>query len=320
MDELTVDRSKDFIRALKGRDIELLRSVPKADLHNHCLLGLRIEELRMISGAAIRPFQYRGNGILDINDWIKEEYAEVLRIPGIFPKLVEASFRQAAEDGVTLLEMSLDAALGYMYNIPVQMIADTLKKAHRQVAPQIVFRPCLGFQRNMPVRNMLRFFESCFDLGFFSAIDIYDDEKGQPVQNFRELFRFAKRQGIRCTAHVGEFGTAEDVREAVDVLGLDAVQHGIAAASSPGVMRWLSDRNMPLNICPTSNIILGRVSSYATHPIRILYDNGVKVTVNTDDVTLFGQGVSEEFLNLYRAQVFSAEEMEEIRLGAFEQV
>ena len=107
----------------------------------------------------------------------------------------------------------------------------------------------------------------------------------------------------------------DSVREAVEVLELDAVQHGIAAAGSPEVMKWLADNKIQLNICPTSNVILERVPSMKAHPIRILYDNGVKVTVNTDDVIFFDQGVSEEFFNLYRAGVMTAGELDEIRLN-----
>jgi adenosine deaminase len=84
-------------------------------------------------------------------------------------------------------------------------------------------------------------------------------------------------------------------------LELDEVQHGIAAAQSTSVMKFLADNRIRLNICPTSNVLLGRVQSLAEHPIRKLYDAGVKVTVNTDDVLVFGQSVSDEFLNLYRA-------------------
>jgi len=97
------------------------------------------------------------------------------------------------------------------------------------------------------------------------------------------------------------------------VLELDAVQHGIAAASSEEVMKWLADRKIPLNICPTSNVVLERVRSIDTHPARMLFDRGVKITINTDDITLFNQSVSEEFLLLYAENLFSARELDEIR-------
>jgi adenosine deaminase len=92
------------------------------------------------------------------------------------------------------------------------------------------------------------------------------------------------------------------------------VQHGIAAADSPTVMRFLADNGIRLNVCPTSNVVLGRARDLRSNPIRKLYDAGVRVTINTDDVLVFGQGVSEEFLALYQAGLFNAAELDEIRL------
>ncbi len=114
---------------------------------------------------------------------------------------------------------------------------------------------------------------------------------------------------------MGEWGTADDVYKAVELLELDEVQHGIAAADDPTVMRFLADNDIRLNICPTSNLMLGRIESIAKHPIRKLFDAGVTVTVNTDDVLFFGNGVSEEFLALYRAGLFTADELDQIRLN-----
>lgn len=92
--------------------------------------------------------------------------------------------------------------------------------------------------------------------------------------------------------HVGEFGTAEDVRHAVDLLELDEVHHGIAAADSKSVMKYLRDQETILNICPMSNIMLKRVKDYSSHPIKTLYENGVPVTINTDDLAIFNATVS----------------------------
>ena len=118
---------------------------------------------------------------------------------------------------------------------------------------------------------------------------------------------------MKCKAHAGEFGSAASVREAVETLELDAVQHGIGAADSAEVMKWLANRQIPLNICPTSNIKLKRVGSYKTHPIRILFDHGVRVTLNTDDALVFGDGVSEQYVKLFKAGVFTIGELETIR-------
>jgi adenosine deaminase len=153
------------------------------------------------------------------------------------------------------------------------------------------------------------------ELGFHRTLDLSGDELAQPIEVFKPLYRAAKAKGMRLKAHVGEWGTAEDVQHAVEVLELDEVQHGIAAASSKSVMRFLADNRIRLNVCPTSNILLGRVKDLRSHPIRALYDAGVIVTVNTDDALVFGKTLSEEFLGLFRAGVFTAPELDEIRLN-----
>lgn len=78
-------------------------------------------------------------------------------------------------------------------------------------------------------------------------------------------------------------------------------------------MKWLSDNKILLNVCPTSNIYLSRVEDYSVHPIKKLYHNGVKVTVNTDDMIIFDASVSDEFFNLYKSGALNAEELNEIR-------
>lgn len=151
-------------------------------------------------------------------------------------------------------------------------------------------------------------------LGCFQTLDLSGDELAQPIERFVPLYRLAKSAGLVLRAHVGEWGNADDVWRAVEVLELDSVQHGIAAASSPRVMRFLADNRISLNICPTSNVLLGRVDAMKAHPIRILVDAGVPVTINSDDILVFGQSVSEEYLNLYRAGVLTAVELDRIRL------
>ena len=123
----------------------------------------------------------------------------------------------------------------------------------------------------------------------------------------------ARKEGLRLKAHVGEWGTAKDVRTAVEELELDEVQHGIAAADDESVIRFLADNKIRLNITPTSNILLGRVADMSVHPIGKLYRSGVDVTINSDDVLIFDSDVSKEYLRLYESQCLMAEELENIR-------
>ena len=161
---------------------------------------------------------------------------------------------------------------------------------HARVAADIQWIPQIDLAREVPVDIQARRLAPFLELGFWRA-HISGDELAQPTAVFKPLYRQAKDAGLRLKAHVGEWGDAYSVQRAVEDLELDEVQHGIAAAQSAPVMKFLADNRIRLNICPTSNVLLGRVASLAEHPIRKLYDASVKVTVNTDDVLVFGEGV-----------------------------
>jgi adenosine deaminase len=190
-----------------------------------------------------------------------------------------------------------------------------LKVVHETVAPGTTFRPELGIIRSRPVGELQPLIEAFLCLDYFRSIDLYDDEFSRPVSSFRSIYRMAKSLGLKCKAHAGEFGNADSVKEAAEELELDAIQHGIAAASSPAVMYWLADNHITLNVCPTSNIKLKRCRSYKTHPVRILYDHGVRVTINSDDILVFGSEVSSEYLRLFRSGLFNSKELDQIRLN-----
>ncbi len=115
--------------------------------------------------------------------------------------------------------------------------------------------------------------------------------------------------------HVGETGSARDVKRAVEVLGLSEVHHGIGASASLEVMKFLADNKIQVNVCPSSNVMLGFAKDYASHPIRILVENGVKVTINTDDLLIFNSSVENEYLLLYQAGALSAQQLDDIRLA-----
>jgi adenosine deaminase len=307
--------SSMFIDSLEKNNLKKLRLVPKSDLHNHGMMGGRLSTMEKLCGMKLGKFKAGNQGIFEINDWIGNVYRPIFDQPGIFENAMKAMFMQAKHDGVTILEMSIDIYMGRLLNLSPAKIIETLDHVHKAIAPEIDFRPELGFNRTFSVRSLLSAFEPYLEFSYFKAIDLYDDESAQPVRNFFELFRFAKNRGYKCKAHAGEFGDAESVREAVEILDLDAVQHGIGAAESKEVMNWLADHKIPLHTSPVSNIGLKRVKSYQTHPIRILYDHGVKVTINTDDVMLFDKGNSEQYLKLYNCGLFTAGELDEIRMN-----
>ncbi|MBN1199859.1 MAG: hypothetical protein JXA23_10945, partial [Bacteroidales bacterium] len=119
----------EFAKALREGDLVQIRRVPKADLHSHLLLGMRRDRLAAIAGREIHPFYYSGRGIEDINRWIRKEYFALLRDPGLFPLLVKASFQQAVEDGITLLEASIDVGFGHLNGIAPEEVVNLLEQA-----------------------------------------------------------------------------------------------------------------------------------------------------------------------------------------------
>jgi len=277
-------------------------------------MGGRLSSIEKVYGKKLARFKPGTGSIQELNQWIAKVYRPVLlEYPEAFRKAVEAAFFQARSDGIKVLEMSIDIGFGSIFHIEPREIVSTLQNAHKTIAPEIDYRPELGFIRSQSIRKLLVNLEPYLDFNFFKSIDLYDDEFAQPIRNFREIFRFAKKSGLKCKAHAGEFDNADSVKEAVEELELDAVQHGIAAAGSSAVMQWLAGNNIQLNVCPASNIKLKRVRSYKTHPVRILFDHGIKVTINTDDVMVFGAGVSEQFRALYYSGLFTAKELDLIR-------
>lgn len=306
--------NSNFIDALRRRDIEAIRRCPKSDLHNHAYLGGERKHLESLTGKTIPALSRKIATMSDMHRWVEKHIQPVLPSNSLGRETAyKATFHQAKMDGVVVLDFCEDIWTKTLFRDSAKEMTNVIKRCHREVAPMITIRPTLGISRHCSVETILEWFEPFLELDYYRAIDLYGDEFAQPISNFKNIYRRAKEEGMVLKAHVGEWGDAASVQEAVETLELDEVQHGISVAQSVDTMKWLSNHNIQLNICPTSNIMLGRVKHYSTHPIRTIFDHGIKVTINTDDVLVFGQGVSEEYLNLFCAQLFSEQELDDIR-------
>jgi adenosine deaminase len=304
-----------FQTALETHDLAALRSCAKADRHVHGIGGGNRDYLRARTGRDIAPVDGVLASMADMHAWANAHFGELFDGAAGRALAFEATFAQARLDGVTLVEFGEDA-WGMTLHDDASALWRMLLAAHQRGGPEVGWSPQLEISRHCPIAAIERWATPLLELGVFQAIDLSGDEFAQPIEVFIPIYRRARAAGMRLKAHVGEWGTADDVLRAVDCLELDEVQHGIAAATSPSVMRSLSMAGVRLNICPTSNVKLGRVPTLREHPIRRLYDAGVRVTVNTDDPLIFGTSLSEEFLALFRAGVMTAAELDELRLGA----
>ena len=121
-------------------------------------------------------------------------------------------------------------------------------------------------------------------------------ELGNPPSKFARFFQAARDRGLRTTVHAGEEGPAAYVREALEVLHVDRIDHGNACLADPDLVREVADRRIPLTVCPLSNLRLRGVPSMQEHPLRTMMAQGLHVTVNSDDPPYFGGYVTEDLL------------------------
>jgi len=147
------------------------------------------------------------------------------------------------------------------------------------------------------------------------SFGIGGDELRGPAQEFREAYRYAKDAGLRLTAHAGETDGPASVREALEI-GAERIGHGIRSSSDPELMKRLRDEQIPLEVCITSNVKTGAVSSLAEHPVRTLFEAGVPLTLNTDDPGLFDADLAGEYRIAGEVFGFSAAELKQLEENA----
>jgi adenosine deaminase len=142
-----------------------------------------------------------------------------------------------------------------------------------------------------------------------------DENMGLPA-DFAYAFDMAREAGLRLTAHAGEFGGPESVRDAVNDLKVERIGHGVRAIEDAGLVEELAARGIVLEVCPGSNIALGLYSDWASHPIARLRAAGVKVTISTDDPPFFHTTMNNEYNNLAQAFAWDKDVFKEINITA----
>lgn len=315
--------SKNFIKALKTGNKDLMRRVPRADVHNHTALGgsfpdwVKSERLDLQEGAHHFPDFTDFQQLVDTIFTYPFEYMTNEQHRTRRQSLFASTYDLAVSDGVTYIEPGYDAVILDYYDMDIDLMVSAFTEQINFYKDKLTVKPDIGIIRVFDFKDIERTIYPCIESGFFTALDIFADERFGPPEDFKDIFRTAKRAGMKLKAHAGELLDADFVRRSVEVMELDEVQHGIAAAKSPEVMRFLSDNNIRLNICPSSNIQLCQVESFKTHPMRILMDNGVKICINTDDAIIFGQTSSDEFFNMYETGLYTPEELDQVRLNGF---
>jgi adenosine deaminase len=188
-------------------------------------------------------------------------------------------------------------------------LAETAAEAERRDGVRLRF--ILDMIRNFPERA-----DATLDLALrfrdhtVAAVGLTGMEGEFPAAPFRDHFREAARQGLRRVAHAGEHSGPASVREVLEVCGAERIGHGVRAIEDPGLVEELRQRQIPLEVCPSSNVCLSVFPTLAEHAFGRLAAAGLEVTVNSDDPPMFGTTLSEEYARLAEAFGYAAAELE----------
>jgi adenosine deaminase len=148
------------------------------------------------------------------------------------------------------------------------------------------------------------------------SIDIGGSEQKCPPKPFKKVFERARKMGLHLVAHAGEAAGPKSVWDAVNYLGVEHIGHGIAAIHDPRLMNHLVEQGITVEMCPTSNVKTGVVPALERHPIRTFLKKGVNVTVSTDDPSMFGTNMNNEYHQLSLRLNFSISELFSLCLNA----
>ncbi|HPD61581.1 MAG TPA: adenosine deaminase, partial [Thermodesulfobacteriota bacterium] len=153
---------------------------------------------------------------------------------------------------------------------------------------------------------------------YFFGLDLAGDEINYPATPVAHLFQKAKDAGMGLTLHAGEAGGPENVIEAIEKFGCDRIGHGVQAAKSEYTMKTLKKKQVLLEICPTSNLHTGVVESLELHPLKVFYEKGVLVSLNTDDPMVSNITLTDEYVNAVTKMGLNEDDLKKLNIMAIE--
>ncbi|MGN0937300.1 adenosine deaminase [Acinetobacter amyesii] len=310
--------------------LELIRALPKAELHVHIEGTFEPELMFAIAqrnNIAI-PYQsveelkeaYNFHNLQSFLD-IYYAGANVLIHEQDFYDLAWAYFEKCAEDHVVHTEMFFDPQTHTDRGVAFETVLNGLQRACDDAKTKLGISSHLimCFLRHLSedaafatLEQALPYKDQIIGVGLDSS------EVGHPPSKFERVFAKAREAGFLIVAHAGEEGPAEYVWEALDLLKVNRVDHGVRSEEDPALMQRLIAEKMPLTVCPLSNLKLCVVNNMAEHNIRRLLQQGVHVTVNSDDPSYFGGYMNDNFIAITKALDLSNAELKQLAINSFE--
>ena len=278
-----------------------LRALPKADVHCHALLNCSLSTYEHVLGYKLPPPPPRFRDFGEFGGYLAANLFPAIRSLDGIRALLRAGLERMAGEGVVYAEASIDLLLPMHIHASPHAVIEVVAEERDRVAGQLRFVPEIGINRRVPPERLWPLFVAYLDSGVFGCVDLYDDERAGDLRGFQRFFQLARERGLALKAHAGETCGPERVRDTLEILEVDAIQHGVAAVQDPRLLEELARRGTQFNVGIASNIALGVAGSYEDHPIHALLAAGVNVALGTDDFAIFGAGLCDEIVRLRRS-------------------
>lgn len=303
--------------------------IPKAELHLHIEGTLEPElafELAARNGVRL-PFAdteelRRAYLFEDLQSFLDLYYGlmAVLRTEDDFAELADAYLRRAAAQGVRHAEIFFDPQAhtkrGVAIGTVVEGLARSLDGAQERYG--VSTRLIMCFLRDESAESALATLEAVKPyLHRITGVGLDSAEAGHPPSKFREVFEAAAALGLRRVAHAGEEGPPEYITQALDVLGVERVDHGLRCTEDEDLVARLVRERVPLTLCPLSNVRLRAVDVLEEHPLARMMAAGLMCTVNSDDPAYFGGYVGDTFHAVREALALGDEQVRELARNSF---
>jgi adenosine deaminase len=307
-----------------------LERLPKAELHLHIEGTFEPELIFAIArrngldpGFPSVDALRSAYAFSDLQSFLNVYYAgmRVLRTQRDYYDLAAAYCERAVRQGVRHAEIFFDPQAhtqrGVAFGVVVEGLVAALADARRSLG--ITSSLIMCFLRDLSAESAMETLEEA--LAYRSeivAVGLDSAEAGNPPSKFTSVFDRAREHGFLTVAHAGEEGPPEYVWEALDLLHVLRIDHGVRSLEDPRLVERLRQQRVPLTVCPFSNVKLHVVADLAHHPLKRMIDAGLVVTVNSDDPAYFGGYVADNYVGVARALDLSADDAIALARNSFE--
>lgn len=307
---------------------DFVQGLPKAELHVHVEGSLEPEtmwELAERNGMAL-PYDSvdvirQAYDFTCLQDFLDLYYdgMQVLQRKSDFFDLADAYFQRAERENVRHIECFFDPQAHIERGVPLAHVMDGLSRAAREARERgVSVSLILCFLRHLTEREAFRMLEDAMPYrAEFIGVGLDSTELGHPPSKFERVFAAARNEGLRLVAHAGEEGPPSYIWEALDVLGVERIDHGNRSLEDPALVSRLRRDQVPLTVCPLSNLKLAVVEDLSRHPLKRMLDLGLLVTVNSDDPAYFGGYINANFEQIANALDLSPAELTALAENSF---